>query len=169
MVLSDMRLALIAALQDGLAFTTRPYDQLATQLNCTPEEVITEIHSMQQANLIRRFGVIVRHHELGYRANAMVVWDIPDKVVDTVGEQLGAVECVTLCYRRPRRLPLWPYNLFSMIHGQNRHHVIAQVNDICHDLGLGTYRHELLFSTKRYKQRGAHYASLPASEACYEC
>jgi DNA-binding Lrp family transcriptional regulator len=81
---------------------------------------------------------VVRHHELGYRANAMVVWDAPDEKVERIGRRLGDIDCVTLCYQRPRRLPDWPYNLFCMVHGQDRDDVLACIARLVEALGLVT-------------------------------
>ena len=107
---------------------------------------------------IKRFGVVVRHHELGFRANAMVVHDIADDQVSELGRLLAEEPAVTLCYRRPRVLPDWPYNLFCMIHGRER----GEVEDIIAELrqrhGLLDAPHEVLFSLTRYKQNGARYA-----------
>jgi DNA-binding Lrp family transcriptional regulator len=158
MVLSTPQQALVAAIQDGLPLCPRPYAAVARQLGWSEDAVRSGIAALLEAGIIRRLGVVVRHHELGYRANAMVVWDIADDAVDAVGERLGAVDCITLCYRRPRRLPLWPYNLFSMIHGRDQASVRARLEEIRQSLGLTACRHELLFSTRRFKQRGARYA-----------
>jgi DNA-binding Lrp family transcriptional regulator len=112
---------------------------------------------MIDAGIIKRLGVVVRHHELGYRANAMVVWDVPDARVEQIGRRLGDIDCVTLCYQRPRRLPDWPYNLFSMVHGQDRDDVLACIGRLVEALGLGDIPHAVLFSGRRFKQRGACY------------
>ena len=157
-LLTPAQQTLVAAIQDGLPLCPRPYAEVARRLGWSEDAVRAGIATLLEQGVIRRLGVVVRHHELGYRANAMVVWDIPDAEVDAVGERLGAVDCVTLCYRRPRRLPLWPYNLFTMIHGQDRASVRARLEDIRLSQGLTACRHELLFSTQRYKQRGARYA-----------
>jgi hypothetical protein len=37
---------------------------------------------------------------------------------------------VSHCYRRPRRLPDWPYNLFAMLHGRTRAEVEQQAVQI---------------------------------------
>ena len=107
--------------------------------------------------MIKRFGVVVRHHELGYQANAMTVWNIPDEMVSELGPCMGQFEFVTLCYRRPRRLPQWPYNLFTMIHGQDRNDVLVNIQTLVTSCGLEDIEHEVLFSTRRFKQRGAIY------------
>ena len=76
--------------------------EIAERLGCSEQAVIDELRGMIDAGIIKRLGVVVRHHELGYRANAMVVWDVADHRVDQLGWQLGKQDCVTLCYRRPR-------------------------------------------------------------------
>jgi len=157
MVLNDAELRLIAAIQDGLPLSSHPYAEIAEQLDLSEQDVIEQISRLQSEGIIKRFGAVVRHHELGYTANAMVVWDIPDDQVDAAGKKLGEFDCVTLCYRRPRQLPLWPYNLFTMIHGQSRESVISALEKITTEAGLSAYSKELLFSGRRFRQRGAHY------------
>nr|WP_305800389.1 hypothetical protein [Thiolapillus sp.] len=102
-------------------------------------------------------GIVVRHHELGYTANAMVVWDVPDDQTRRVGKALGRHACVTLCYQRPRRLPEWPYNLFCMIHGKDRERVLNYLDSLVESEALQDIPHEVLFSGERFKQRGARY------------
>ncbi len=148
---------LIEAIQAGLPLVPRPYREIADRLGCTETEVIDRLRDMLDCGIIKRLGVVVRHHELGYRANAMVVWDVPDEQVDRIGRQLGDQDCVTLCYQRPRRLPDWPYNLFCMVHGQDRDEVLACIERIAQALDLSAITHEVLFSGRRFRQRGARY------------
>ena len=111
---------LIAALQPGLEIMPRPFRQLGETLFMEEGEVLARVSGMIQEGLIKRFGVVVRHHELGYRSNAMVVFDLADDIVDGIGARLAAEPGVTLCYRRRRSLPYWPYNLYCMVHGRSR-------------------------------------------------
>ena len=148
---------LIAAIQNGLPLVERPYQALAGQLNCQESEVIEDLKKLIKNGAIKRFGVVVRHHEIGYRANAMVVWDIADEIVDPLGKAIGNEDCVTLCYRRPRVLPRWPYNLFCMIHGKNRDEVTACIEQLCVKHQLLDHPQQILFSGTRFKQRGARY------------
>jgi DNA-binding Lrp family transcriptional regulator len=159
MALNDTERAVIAQLADGLPLTQRPYAQLAAEIGVSEAALIATIEALIARGVIARFGLVVRHHELGYRANAMVVWDVPDGEVRAIGRLMATEPCVTLCYRRPRRLPVWPYNLFCMIHGQDRREVRALVDDLVGDLDLRGLRHEILFSRRRFKQRGARYAA----------
>src|SRR3982750_4859553 len=98
----------------------RPFAALGARLGVTEGQALDAPRARPHRGVVRRFGVVVRHHELGYRANAMVVWDVPDAAVEAAGRALAAAPGVTLCYPRPRRPPAWPYNLFCMIHGRDR-------------------------------------------------
>lgn len=157
---------LLAAIQDGLPLDPRPYARIADHLGTTEEAVLESLAVMCQKGLIRRFGIVVRHHELGYRANAMTVWDVSDDIVTETGRRIAAMTGVTLCYRRPRRLPDWPYNLFCMVHGRDRAAVEATVDRITQEAGLAGLPRAVLFSRRRFKQRGARYAPLsePAAQ-----
>ncbi len=157
MALDDRDLRLLEALQDGLPLVPRPFAALAVATGLSQDEVLTRIETLGEADVIRRFGVIVRHRELGYCANAMTVWDVPDGLVGDAGRSLAALDFVTLCYRRPRRLPDWPYNLFAMIHGRDRDTVERLVDRATDVGGLAGCPRAILFSRRRFKQRGARY------------
>lgn len=151
--------ALIQALEKGLPLAAEPYALLAQQLDMTEAEVIHEIRALQEAGIIKRMGVVVRHRQLGYTANAMVVWNVPDTQVAEVGCFLGSLPFVTLSYRRPRRLPQWPYNLFTMIHGSSREQVLSSIQAMVQTYALHHFEYDILFSKTCYKQRGARYVA----------
>ena len=146
-------------LENGLPLTPRPYQTLAERTGLSEQQVMNAVSQWQQQGLIKRLGLVVKHRTLGYRANAMVVWNVPDDRVSTLGEAMAAAACVTLCYQRPRRLPDWPYNLFCMIHGVDRQRVIDQLNMLIAEHGLEQTPHAVLFSTRAYLQRGGRYVS----------
>jgi len=154
---------LIAAIQGGLPLDQRPYAAVGAKAGMSESEVLERLSWMIANGTIRRFGIVARHHELGYRANAMVVWNVPDDQVDELGRSLAAVDFITLCYCRPRRLPDWPYNLFCMIHGRSRDTVTQQIQEIISRFGLEGVPHETLFSLRRFKQCGACYTQ-PAGD-----
>ena len=151
---------LIEVIQSGLPLVARPYHEIAERLGWSEQLVIEKLKTMIDGGIIKRLGIVVRHHELGYRANAMVVWDVADDQVDKIGQQLGMQDCVTLCYQRPRMLPEWPYNLFCMVHGRNREEVLECIDTMTDGLGLEKTPHTVLFSGRRFKQRGAIYRKI---------
>ena len=159
MALTDTDRRLVAAAAEGLPLVARPYAALGRALGLDEADVIARLEDLLADGTLKRLGVVVRHHELGYRANAMVVWDVPDEQVQEIGQRLSALPFVTLCYRRPRRPPRWPYNLFCMIHGRVRATVESQIDDAVRNLDLTAIPHDVLFSRRRFKQRGARYAA----------
>jgi DNA-binding Lrp family transcriptional regulator len=163
-LLSPVERELVSALQEGLPLTSEPYRRIAEQLGLSESHLIEIIGGWLAAGVIKRFGLVLRHHELGYTANAMCVWDVADQQVSDIGRRLAEQPGVTLCYRRRRVPGAWPYNLYCMIHGKAPDEVRARRNDIAARLGLDAWAHEVLFSGQRFKQQGACYAE-PMSSA----
>ena len=158
-IIDDRDRRLIAALEGGLPLVPEPFAAIAAAADMAEAEVIDRIAALRASGAISRFGLIVRHHELGYTANGMAVWDVPDEGVADLGQRFADFPFVTLCYRRPRRLPLWPYNLFCMVHGRAREDVLAQVEGMADACGVVGMPRDVLFSQRRFKQRGARYFS----------
>ena len=157
MTLDSLDQQLIAIIQDGFKLIEQPFADIAEQLGVAEQVVLDRLASLKEEGTIKRLGVVVRHRELGFKANAMVVWDIPEQHVDEIAQRIASFECVTLCYQRPRRMPDWSYNLFSMIHGKDRDFVLQRLADIVDVLDLQDIKHKPLFSTRQFKQRGAQY------------
>jgi DNA-binding Lrp family transcriptional regulator len=149
----DADLALLRALEDGLPIGPRPYAEIANRVGMAEETVIERLRSLVERGVIRRLGLVLRHRELGFTANAMVVWDIEDERVDEAGEAIAKFPFVTLCYQRARARPQWPYNLFCMIHGRDRESVLSQVEALRERIGPAPLA--VLFSRRCFKQHGA--------------
>lgn len=145
---------LIAATQAGLPLSIRPYHALAQQLGLSAQEVMRRIERMISQGIIRRMGVVPNHYALGYTANGMSVWDMPDGEVRQAGMEVGGLDFVSHCYQRPRHPPLWPYNLFAMVHGRSRDEVQDKVERISGILGDRQRGHRVLYSTRILKKTG---------------
>ena len=159
---------LIAALQEGLPLVSSPYAVLGAAAGLGEDEVLAIFGRWLREGVIRRFGVVLRHRELGYRANAMAVWDVPDAQVGALGARLARLQDVTLCYRRGRALPEWRYNLFCMIHGRSRDSVLGRVAELEDECGLAEFDSAVLFSRRRFKQCGARYVQQPEPSRVWE-
>jgi DNA-binding Lrp family transcriptional regulator len=154
----DLDRRLIVATQGGLPLVARPYDALAEQLGMAPAEVQARLAGMLESGLIRRIGAVPNHYALGYRHNGMTVWDVADERVDELGEKVGALSFVTHCYRRPRHLPDWPYNLFAMVHCKSRAEADQRVAEIAALLGSACGGHDVLYSSRILKKTGLRIA-----------
>ena len=145
---------LIRATQAGLPLVPRPYEAVGAALGISGEQVRERLQAMLDSGLVRRIGAVPNHYRLGFTANGMSVWDVDDAVVDQLGERVGALDGVSHCYRRPRRLPVWPYNLFAMLHGRSREAVEQQAQGIATLLGGACRAHDILYSTAILKKTG---------------
>lgn len=153
-MLSEFDRELIAATQGGLPLVARPYEAVGAMLGVSGEAVRTRLAEMLASGLVRRIGAVPNHYRLGYTANGMSVWDVDDAQVDALGERVGALPGVSHCYRRPRRLPVWPYNLFAMLHGHSREEVAEQAAQVWKVLGIACRGHEILYSSAILKKTG---------------
>ena len=152
--LDDIDRKIIEATQSGLPVARRPYHEIAKRVDIAPDQVIARMRKMQELGLIRRIGVVPNHYNLGYHANGMTVWDVPDDKIEEFGKAIGELDFVSHCYHRPRRLPDWPYNLFAMIHGRDRESTQEKVKLIAELLGEYNRGHDVLYSTRILKKTG---------------
>jgi len=146
--------AIIQATQTGLPLSSRPYHTIAEQIAIAPEVVMQRMQTMLDNGVIRRIGAVPNHYSLGWNANGMTVWDVTNEQIDALGQQVGALEFVSHCYRRPRLMPGWPYNLFAMVHGRDRDEVAAKKLQIAELLGEHCRASDTLYSTQILKKTG---------------
>lgn len=152
--LDETDLAIMRATQAGLPLVPQPYQHIAAQLGLDVEQLMARMAVMQAHGIIRRIGAVPNHYKLGYRFNGMTVWNIPDDIIDELGEKVGQLDFVSHCYHRPRQLPEWPYNLFAMVHGKSREDVDDQIRQITDVLGDYNQGCDVLYSTKILKKTG---------------
>ena len=164
--LSDEARRLVAALEHGIPLVAAPFAELARATGSSEETVIATLRGWLASGVVRRIGTVVRHRSLGYCANAMVVWDVPDAEAGAAGRRAAAHPAVTLCYRRARQLPDWRYNLYCMVHGKERARAAELIEEVTRAAGLSGYAREVLFSARCFAQRGARYA-LSLGEAAH--
>lgn len=154
--------ALTQALCDGLPLVHEPWAALGERLECDGNAVLEDVARLLDAGALTRLGVIVRHRRLGWRANAMVCFALPEDWIDEAGERLAAQPGVTLCYRRRPDPARWPYPLFCMVHGRSREETLAVLGAAVSASGLAWVERQILFSTRCFRQTGALVAERAA-------
>lgn len=152
--LSEQERKLAAAIAGGLPLVEKPYEAVARALGLAEAEVLALLSKMLAEGRIRRIGAVIRHRRLGYEANAMAVWDVPDDQAAGIGRALASEPAVTLCYRRARALPHWRYNLYCMVHGKERGEVLQRLARLD---AVAPFPGAVLFSTRCFSQRAAQY------------
>ncbi|MGA7117214.1 MAG: Lrp/AsnC family transcriptional regulator [Hyphomicrobium sp.] len=145
---------LIAATEAGLPLDMRPYARIAEQLGLQECDVIARLAEMEARGIVRRIALAPNHYQLGMSANGMTVWDVEDDRVSELGRRVGGRPFVTHCYRRPRVLPVWPFNLFAMVHGASRAEVEDKRNKIAFLLGSACRAADILYSKRILKKTG---------------
>jgi len=146
--------AIIRATQSGLPLTPQPYHDIGRALGAPGEEIMERMQRLLDLGVIRRIAAVPNHYALGYRANGMSVWDVRDEDVDELGRKVGELAFVSHCYCRPRHPPVWPYNLFAMLHAKTRGEVEAHRQTIATLLGETCRGSDVLYSTRILKKTG---------------
>ncbi len=153
-MLSDQDRRIIRELQNGLPLASRPYKIIGERLKISEDELINRLGYLIENGFVRRLGAVLRHQDLGFQANAMVVWDVPDDRVREAGSIMARFREVTHCYQRPRQTG-WPYNLFTMVHGHSRGECARIAGELAQAAGISEY--SLLFSTAELKKISMRY------------
>ena len=146
--------ALIEATQGGLPLVPRPYAAIAEAIGTTEADALARMRALARRGVVRRIAAAPNHYALGLTANGMTVWDVADEAVSDLGPRVGALPFVSHSYRRPRSLPLWPYNLFAMVHGTTREEVEGKRGEIAVLLGEAARACDILYSTRILKKTG---------------
>jgi len=152
--LTNEDIALIQVLQGNLPDSPTPFTVLAETLQWQVEDVISCASRLLEAEVIRRFGAVLRHQKAGFVANAMGVWQVKPEQASEVGEIMARFKEVSHCYQRPT-LPDWPYNLFTMVHGRTPEDCGDVMKRISQATGVNAY--SMLFSTAELKKSSMRY------------
>ncbi|MBW6392685.1 MAG: Lrp/AsnC family transcriptional regulator [Halomonas sp.] len=153
--------AIVLATQAGLPLVPDPWGAVGGPLGMAADEVRVRMQRMVETGVIRRIAAVPNHYRLGYVANGMSVWDVDDAHVERLGREIAAVPGVSHCYRRPRHLPEWPYNLFVMLHGHERQEVERQAEALRERLGDACRDHRILYSSRILKKTGLRLGRRP--------
>ncbi len=162
MALAELEKRVVRELQEGLPLVPRPFGVLAGRLGIKEDELLRLVAGLRDKGIIRRFGAAVRHQDLGFNHNAMVVWAVPEARVEEVGRIFAAFKEVSHCYERACA-PLWRYNLFTRLHGTDEGACRALAGRLARAAGLDEY--QLLFSTAELKKSSMKYFLEPMEGA----
>ena len=145
----------VRATQGNLPLVARPFRPVAVELGVTEEELLDTLHEFARRGVMRRFGAVLRHRHAGFIANGMACWVVPEARVVEAGEAVIAFRQVSHCYQRLAFPPRWPYNLFTMVHGQER----AEVKEVAERIrqSIQPLGHTILYSVKEYKKERVRY------------
>lgn len=111
----DGDIKLIKFLQEPLPLVKTPFVYISQACEVSEEKIFSWLKKMFQLKALRRFGALLNHKQLGYTKNVMVLWEVPEKEINTIGKELSKKNFITHCYQRVT-YSHWKYNLYTMCH-----------------------------------------------------
>lgn len=145
---------IISLISQDIPLCSRPFESLASRLGIEEGILIDRLKAYKRSGLIRKFSAVLNHRKIGFNYNAMVVWDVPDKLVDQAGSFMAAFAQISHCYQREKAIG-WNYNLYSMIHGRSKKECLNLIKDISKRLSCRKY--QVLFSSEEYKKTAVKF------------
>ena len=144
----------VGELQEELELVPRPYLTSAQRLGMTEEELLDQARKLTSTGHLRRIAAILYHRRVGFSANGMAVWKVPEERAHEVGAQMASFSVVSHCYLRPTYED-WPYNIFTMLHGRK----VGDCENVAEAISeaTGITDRAMLFSTKEYKKTRVRY------------
>jgi DNA-binding Lrp family transcriptional regulator len=155
-MLTDLEKRIIASIQEDMAITARPYLKISEKLGISEETLLETLRKLSERGIIRRFGATLRHQKTGFTANAMAAWQVDEDRVEAVGSKMASFKQVSHCYRR-NPTDRWPYNLYTMIHANDKESCREVARRISRETKVDDYA--LLFSRKELKKTSMVYFS----------
>ena len=145
---------IVRLLQGEFPLVAEPYKELAVEIGITEEQLLARISAMREEKKIRKMGAVLRHREVGFTANSLCVWNVPDARIDEVARCMADHPRVSHCYDRNREAD-WQYNLYTMIHGYSR----AECEDIAEELAAATGIDDrrMLYTKREWKKTSMKY------------
>ena len=153
-MLTELEKKIIASIQDDIVVTDRPYLDIAKRLGVSEETLLESLQSLCSRGFIRRFGATLRHQKTGFTANAMAAWQVDEDRIDEVGNKMASFRQVSHCYRR-NPTGGWPYNLYTMIHANDKEACRQTAREMSQAAAVDNYR--LLFSRRELKKTSMVY------------
>jgi DNA-binding Lrp family transcriptional regulator len=152
--LTELDKDFIRELQKDLEIIPEPFVKSAEKLSISTEELFDKAREFEKDGIMRRYAAILRHRDAGFTANGMIVWKVPDNIIDKIGFKLATFSQVSHCYRRPT-YPDWEFNLFSMIHTRSfdsAQKIAKEMSNI-----IRIYNYKILFSSREFKKERVKY------------
>lgn len=154
MEITELDKKIVRAMQDELPLVAEPFKLIAEEIDSTEEEVLERLELMRSTGVLRKMGAVLKHREVGFAANALCVWVVPEERLDEVAETMCRHMAVTHCYDR-NVMPDWPYNFYTMIHGTSREECEEIAKKLAEETGI--HQWQLLYTGREWKKTSMSY------------
>ncbi len=154
-VFSEREKAVIRLLQGNLPVKKEFYDEISSRLGMSSDDLLGILRNWSGRGIMKRIGIILNHLNVGFTANAMCVWDVPEDKIEEKGRSLAGYSIITHCYQRERD-DRFPFNLYAMIHAGDWNDLYSVFNSISKENELVGGR--LFCSMKELKKTSMTYS-----------
>jgi DNA-binding Lrp family transcriptional regulator len=151
--MDEIDIKILAHVEKGVALEREPFKMLALQLSITQQEVVNRLNQLKATGVIRRFGASIKPNNIGYSANALVAWKIPQDRVQEVGAYMSKMPEISHCYERQAVAGRWEYNLYTVMHAKERESINRLVKELSKETEVGDYK--ILYSTRDLKPKNS--------------
>lgn len=145
---------IVRAMQQEFPLVEEPYREIAARIGISEEALLARLEYFKREGVIRKMGAVLRHREVGYAANALCAWVVPEDEVEAAAARMAAHPAVSHCYDRTT-LPQWPYNVYTMLHGHSRGECDAIAAQLAEENGL--QERVMLYSVREWKKTSMRY------------
>jgi siroheme decarboxylase len=152
-IITTKKIKVASLLQGDIQLKSRPFRGIADSCGLTDKETINIIKKLNKEGYIRKFGAVLRHHQIGYAKNALVVWSVPQDKIEKAGITFASFPFISHCYERN---PVFRsnYNLFTMLHSKGE-----DMSSLINKMAVSIDIHDFLIleSLKEYKKTTPEY------------
>jgi siroheme decarboxylase len=141
---------LLTELSQGIPLTTQPFKGIAAKIGVSTDEVNARLTKLKEVGVIRRFGASIKPNDVGLNANAVIAWNVPQERISEVGQYLASFREVTHCYERQPVPERWAYNIYIVMHAQERHTIETMTKLLAEAIGINDYI--ILYSKRDLKK-----------------
>ncbi len=143
----------------GIPEGERPWAEIGRRAGISEDECLEIMRALVERGIIRRVAAVVHDRDLGYAGNAMVAWRVPEERLRQAGAAAAARPEVSHAYSRETRED-WPFNLYTMVHGQTRGDTLAVVEELGAAIPVGSDDRRVLFSLREFTKRQPDYSAV---------
>ena len=154
----DIRI--IERLKQPLPINSRPFLSLSETLNISERKLLKKLSNYKESGVIRKIGGIVSQRKLGYKYNALVLWNVHRDKIDDFAEKLANTKNISHCYRRTT-YQNWEYSIYSMFHCFDENHFKELLKFLNDDAPVNEYM--ILRTEKELKKKRMNFSKLEYS------
>lgn len=140
---------ILIELSQGIPLTIQPFNSIASKIGITPIEALTRLSKLKEEGVIRRFGANIKPTDVGFNANAVVAWKVPQKRIGEIGLYFASFKDVTHCYERIPVAGRWEYNLYTVLHAREKAAIEQMTRLLSEAVGIQDY--VILYSKRDLK------------------